>query len=495
MADARIRRQIAFLAAQTMYRRLETEYFTAKRKAAKQLGVEYRYRPGDLPSNAEIRDQIQAMARMHEGEKRLDKLRDMRIEALRLMRKLARFRPRLIGSVWTGHVRKGSDIDIHVFSDSEALVCQALDETGLSHDVEKKRIIKFGEERVFTHIHVADRFNYELTLYPEEKLNYNFKSSITGKPIEKASIAELQLALEAEDPEADLDAEVERLEDHIDRFELFRMLLQPLEGVKQSPKYHPEGDALYHSLQVFELARDERGYDEEFLLAALLHDVGKAIDPHDHVAAGLMALEGHDHRADRDPDRSPHGRPRLSPGHPRRGGRGRGCSNRRSSTTSCSSGNWIRGGASRERSSARSRRRSITSESLTRTTIDPVGPASAFHYRSRGRAGRRGGRPPRRSRWRRPVAGRVGVSAGDRERWASAVEDVAKIRRRVRRTPGAIRPRGPGPDHRGDYPRPAVACRRRRPAARPTNPAAPRPSKATDDGSGTVPRPANGLTA
>ena len=70
------------------------------------------------------------------------------------------------------------------------------------------------------------------------------------------------------------------------------MLLEPLEGVKQSPKYHPEGDALYHSLQVFELAREERPYDEEFLLAALLHDVGKAIDPSDHVEAALQALEG-----------------------------------------------------------------------------------------------------------------------------------------------------------------------------------------------------------
>jgi predicted HD phosphohydrolase len=70
------------------------------------------------------------------------------------------------------------------------------------------------------------------------------------------------------------------------------MLLLPLEGVKQSPKYHPEWDALYHSLQVFELARAERGYDEEFLLAALLHDVGKAIDPADHVGAALQALEG-----------------------------------------------------------------------------------------------------------------------------------------------------------------------------------------------------------
>src|SRR5690242_5547326 len=70
------------------------------------------------------------------------------------------------------------------------------------------------------------------------------------------------------------------------------MLLEPLEGVKQSAKYHPEGDALYHSLQVFELAREQRPWDEEFLLAALLHDVGKAIDPSDHVAAGLEALEG-----------------------------------------------------------------------------------------------------------------------------------------------------------------------------------------------------------
>ncbi len=292
MADERIRRQLAFLAAQMMYHRTETEYFTAKRKAAKQLGVEYRFRPGDLPSNAEIRDQIQAMARIHEGPKRLEKIHDMRVEALRLMRKLARFRPRLIGSVWTGHVRAGSDIDIHIFSDSLALVTDTLDEYALPHEVERKRVVKHGEERVFTHIHVDDRFPYELTLYPEDKLSYHFKSSITGQAIERASIAELEAALKAEDPEIDLDFEVERVEDQLDRFELYRMLLEPLEGVKQSPRYHPEGDALYHSLQVFELARHERAYDEEFLLAALLHDVGKAIDPRDHVLAGLQALEG-----------------------------------------------------------------------------------------------------------------------------------------------------------------------------------------------------------
>ncbi len=292
MADERIRRQITLRAAQLMYERTETEYFTAKRKAAREIGVDPRYRPHDLPSNREIRDEIQKLAELYEGDRRHRRLRDMRVEALRLMRLLARFEPRLIGSVWTGHVRKGSDIDLHIFGDSLCAVTDVLDEQGVPYEVEHKRIVKFGEERSFTHVHVFDRFKFELTLYPTDKIGYAFRSSITGHAIEKATVAALERVLREERPGADLESEVERLEDHIDRFELYRMLLFPLEAVRQDPRWHPEGDALYHSLQVFERARELRPWDEEFLLAALLHDVGKGIDPADHTAAGLAALEG-----------------------------------------------------------------------------------------------------------------------------------------------------------------------------------------------------------
>ena len=79
-------------------------------------------------------------------------------------------------------------------------------------------------------------------------------------------------------------------ESTVDRFRAYELLLLPLEHVMQSPEDHPEGDVLYHSLQVFELARRKLPYDEEFLLAALLHDVGKAIDRRDHIAAGLEAV-------------------------------------------------------------------------------------------------------------------------------------------------------------------------------------------------------------
>lgn len=291
MANDKLRTSIAIEAARLMYQRIESEYYTAKRKAAKRLcrrGV----KPEDLPSNAEIRDQIQMFARMHEGKERTRHLREMRLQALKLMRALRAFKPRLIGSVMTGHVRKGSDIDIHLFTDSIALVTDILKREGYQFDVERKQIIKHGEARVFTHIHIPDRFNYELTVYAEDKAHYVFRSSITGKAIERASIGELEALLAREYPEIDLDAEIAADQGVVDPYQVYRMLLLPLENVKQSPKYHPEGDVLYHSLQVFELAREARPYDEEFLLAALLHDVGKGIDPADHVRAGLHALAG-----------------------------------------------------------------------------------------------------------------------------------------------------------------------------------------------------------
>jgi predicted nucleotidyltransferase/predicted HD phosphohydrolase len=291
MSQGKLRQQIAWEAARLMYERVESEYYRAKLKAARRMGGGW-VKPKDLPSNREIRDEIQVFARLYEGERRLENLRDMRVAALRMMRLLRSFRPRLIGSTLTGHVRRGSDIDLHVFSESVEAVVAAMELEGLNYTVQRKQVRKQGEERIYTHVHVVDRFAFELTVYAENLAHFVFKSSVTGKPIERASIAELEQFLAREYPNLALDDALAEAENQVDRFQIYHMLLLPLEQVKQSPKYHPEGDALYHSLQVFDLASHELPYDEEFLLAALLHDVGKAIDAHDHVNAGLEALEG-----------------------------------------------------------------------------------------------------------------------------------------------------------------------------------------------------------
>lgn len=271
-----------------MYAREESEYFTAKRKAARAITGTDRLR--DLPSNAEIREEIQLLADMVEGENRPKALEGMRIEALRFLRLLDRWNPKLIGSTLTGHVRKGSDIDLHVFCDSPALIADVLQDEGYECEIERKRVYKHHEERMFTHIHVQAAYPVELTVYATDKVNYPFKSSITGKLIERADATQLEAVLRRDNPSIDIEAELAGRENSIDPWELFELLLRPLEAVKQNPKFHPEGDALFHSLQVFDLARRVRAYDLEFQMAALLHDVGKAIDPGDHVLAGVEAL-------------------------------------------------------------------------------------------------------------------------------------------------------------------------------------------------------------
>ncbi len=68
-------------------------------------------------------------------------------------------------------------------------------------------------------------------------------------------------------------------------------LLLALDGVAQSPKFHPEGCALFHSLQVFDLARQATS-DLDLWAAALFHDVGKAVDGASHDEIGADLLEG-----------------------------------------------------------------------------------------------------------------------------------------------------------------------------------------------------------
>lgn len=275
-----------------MFERRESEYFRAKMKAARNV-YRGRVKPVDLPSNSEIQLEIQNLSRLFDGRADTEhKLREMRILGLQLMVWLKDYRPRLIGSVLSGRIRRGSDIDIQLFAPSIDAVAGTLDYHGLSYQIERKTVRKAGEVKTYRHLHVRDRFPIELTVYPIRETNFVSKCSITGKPIERVSLNEFRQFLLHEYPGIDLEHELKTSSNQQDRFHVFYHLLLPLEKVQQNPSYHPEGDALYHSLQVFDLACDCLPYDEEFLTAALLHDVGKGISPTDHVNAGLDALEG-----------------------------------------------------------------------------------------------------------------------------------------------------------------------------------------------------------
>lgn len=82
-----------------------------------------------------------------------------------------------------------------------------------------------GETRLFHHIHIRDVFPIELTVYASSKLRVVSKSSITGKAIERASLAELEQLLEQAYPELDLATAADEAAHQVDRFQVFEALL------------------------------------------------------------------------------------------------------------------------------------------------------------------------------------------------------------------------------------------------------------------------------
>ncbi|MBI5536532.1 MAG: nucleotidyltransferase domain-containing protein [Deltaproteobacteria bacterium] len=195
-----LRAQIAQEAARIMYEECVKEYFTAKRIAAKRLlgrvqGRRLRYRPQDLPSNGEIRDALLALAELAEGDRRMDRLFAMRVIGYETMKALLPFEARMIGSVSTGHVRRGSDIDLQVFSDDAEALESHLQALQWVFDKNVAMIQKHGTIREYTHYHVADVFPVELTLYAARELRIRPRSSTDGKPIIRMGIAAVETLL------------------------------------------------------------------------------------------------------------------------------------------------------------------------------------------------------------------------------------------------------------------------------------------------------------
>lgn len=200
-----LREAITQLAAQIMYGEGVKQYFTAKRLAAKRLlgrsAQGLRYRPRDLPSNGEIHEALLALAIEIEGERRTRRLFSMRIIALEAMKELAPFHPRLIGSVATGHVRAGSDIDVHVFANDQDDVVEHVRRLGWTCEVQRVSIMKHGKPMDFVHVIVADVFPIELTVYAPRELGIRPRSSTDGKPIHRLKASVLATRIAADHPE------------------------------------------------------------------------------------------------------------------------------------------------------------------------------------------------------------------------------------------------------------------------------------------------------
>jgi hypothetical protein len=196
--EDRIRQLIARESARIMYEEGVSEYRDAKRKAARQFGSEKTLSLGShLPSNAEIHGELQRLIGIYEKGVLPERLLRLRHTALRQMELLAKFRPYLVGSVLSGAVTERSDIDLHLFADTCEEVEEFLYREGISFEQEVVTIRHGGQLIDYPHIYLEDDgVVVECTVYPPADIHRIPRSSITGRPMERATAKRLRKIIE-----------------------------------------------------------------------------------------------------------------------------------------------------------------------------------------------------------------------------------------------------------------------------------------------------------
>ena len=182
------RRRVAWEAAWLLYAGAVEDFREAKLEAARSLGVEA------LPSNYEVALELDAIADEVEGDNRRRRLLEMRREALNLMRLLSALNPRLIGSVWRGTARRGSDIDIVVYAEDLGEVEMLLMEGGYNiGEVEEVSVQKGGEIRASYHIHIPlNDYEAEIVVRHPDEMGRFERCEIYGDLKRGLTLSELE---------------------------------------------------------------------------------------------------------------------------------------------------------------------------------------------------------------------------------------------------------------------------------------------------------------
>jgi predicted nucleotidyltransferase len=190
--DSDLRCKIAREAATLLYFGAEKEYKQAKLKAAETFGVHF------LPSNLEVAVELDKIAEAHEGSARKERLIQMRKEALEIMKVLKEYCPLLIGSVWRGTIRQGSDIDIALYHDLPYEVVGVLRKNGVKiSKTEWTTTTKRGKPEASFHVYVeaSGKQTFELVVRSSEEASRRRKCEIFGDEIKGLKIQELERLL------------------------------------------------------------------------------------------------------------------------------------------------------------------------------------------------------------------------------------------------------------------------------------------------------------
>jgi len=184
------RERVAQLAAQLMVEHGIQDFGLAKRKAARQMGIEDGH---SLPGNQEIEQALKTYQALFHGESHPVRLRQLREIALHTMRLFADYHPYLTGSVLNGSAGPHSDINLQLYTDNEKEFELYLMNHGIPFKQGQHQSGRLGTLPSFTlNLEQAD---VNIAIYPEDKLRSAPRNQIENRVSKRAKLAQVEALL------------------------------------------------------------------------------------------------------------------------------------------------------------------------------------------------------------------------------------------------------------------------------------------------------------
>ncbi len=187
MKSTQIRERIAKEAARLMCESGIHDFQLAKRKALERLRI---LGERNLPSNGEIESAVSEYQRLFRAHSQPRRLAELRRTAVRAMRFLVRFQPRLVGAVLSGTADEHSDVCLHLFAETAEEVGLFLLDNGVPHEHGERsmRLASDDTERLPTCRFMADDVPVELVVFAERARRRVPLSPVDGRPMRRAAL-------------------------------------------------------------------------------------------------------------------------------------------------------------------------------------------------------------------------------------------------------------------------------------------------------------------
>lgn len=174
------------------------DFEQARRKAAARLGI---HEQALWPKLADVEQALREHQLLFASARQPGALRERRESALQAMQFLQAFQPRLVGPVLSGVAGDSSPVTLQLHCDDSEAVQRFLHEQRIPAE-ERAWLLKLAGQPSRQHYpgweFAADGIAFELVVLPEAALRQAPVSPDDGKPVARASLAQLRQLLAAD---------------------------------------------------------------------------------------------------------------------------------------------------------------------------------------------------------------------------------------------------------------------------------------------------------